>query len=104
MKILLCLLGLTVSISRAQTLNPYYPSPLLGPDSPWRLGGATFQPEDSVTAAGLKQQLIRRYHYLEYIKTMYKELKKEYTRFVSCLNKMVKSLMLSGIITTTLHC
>ena len=87
MKILLCLLSINVSLIRVQNLNPYYPSPLLGSDSLWRLGGAKFQPEESVTAVGLKQQLIRRYHYLEYIKTMYKELKEEYTRFVSCLDR-----------------
>ena len=44
------------------------------------LGGGDFLPEDSVTAVGTKQQLIRRYHYLQYIKTVYKKLKQEYSR------------------------
>ena len=74
-----CLLSL--SLASAQSVNPYYPSPLLSSHSVWRLGGADFLPEDSVTAVGLKQQLIRRYHYLEYIKSVYKQLKEEYTRY-----------------------
>ena len=86
MKILLCSLIITVSLIRVQTQNPYYTSPIL--DS---LGGEQFLPEDIVTAVGLKQQLIRRYHYLEYIKTMYRELKEVYTRleFVSTMEKKI---------------
>ena len=73
----------------AQNLNPYYPSTssllrsptsLLSIGGFGELGGGDFLPEDSVTALGVKQQLIRRYHYLEYIKAVYKKLKQEYTR------------------------
>ena len=95
-----CLLSL--SLASAQSVNPYYPSPLLSSHSVWRLGGADFLPEDSVTAVGLKQQLIRRYHYLEYVKSVYQQLKKEYTR---CAFNTSSSLHLlafnSGIIMTT---
>ena len=62
-----------------QSLSPYYPAPLSA-SALLTLGGADFLPEDSVTAVGLKQQLIRRYHYLEYVKSVYQQLKKEYTR------------------------
>ena len=84
-----------------QSLSPYYPAPLSA-SALLTLGGADFLPEDSVTAVGLKQQLIRRYHYLEYVKSVYQQLKKEYTR---CAFNTSSSLHLlafnSGIIMTT---
>ena len=74
----LVLLAPDAAVSQ-QSLSPYYPAPLSA-SALLTLGGADFLPEDSVTAVGLKQQLIRRYHYLEYIKSVYQQLKKEYTR------------------------
>ena len=87
----------------AQNINPYYPtsaSLLRSPSSLLSiggfgggLGGGDFLPEDSVTALGVKQQLIRRFHYLEYIKAVYKKLKQEYTRYVSeCLLSSSRSV------------
>ena len=74
----LVLLAPDAAVSQ-QSLSPYYPAPLSA-SALLTLGGADFLPEDSVTAVGLKQQLIRRYHYLEYVKSVYQQLKKEYTR------------------------
>ena len=72
--LLLCLLGLSSS-----QLNPFFPSSDLSLSSlrP-RLGGGDFLPEDSVTAVGAREQLVRRYHYLQYIKIVYQTLKEEY--------------------------
>ena len=70
--LLLSLLGLSFS-----QLNPFLPSSDL---SLSRLGGGDFLPEDSVTAVGAREQLVRRYHYLQYIKTVYQRLKEEYRR------------------------
>ena len=105
MKILLCSLIIIVSLIRVQTQNPYFTSPILDSVSNWGLGGEQFLPEDSVTAVGLKQQLIRRYHYLEYIKTMYRELKEVYTRleFVSTMEKKLKFSFIGNILTMR-HC
>ena len=74
--LLLCLLGLSSS-----QLNPFFPSSELSLSSlrP-RLGGGDFLPEDSVTAVGAREQLVRRYHYLQYIKIVYQTLKEEYRR------------------------
>ena len=74
--LLLCLLGLSSS-----QLNPFFPSSDLSLSSlrP-RLGGGDFLPEDSVTAVGAREQLVRRYHYLQYIKIVYQTLKEEYRR------------------------
>ena len=74
----LVLLAPDAAVSQ-QSLSPYYPTSLSA-SALLTLGGADFLPEDSVTAVGLKQQLIRRYHYLEYVKSVYQQLKKEYTR------------------------
>ena len=65
-----------LSLSFSQ-LNPFLPSSDL---SDLRLGGGDFLPEDSVTAVGAREQLVRRYHYLQYIKTVYQRLKEEYRR------------------------
>ena len=74
--LLLCLLGLSSS-----QLNPFFPSSDLSLSSlrP-TLGGGDFLPEDSVTAVGAREQLVRRYHYLQYIKIVYQTLKEEYRR------------------------
>ena len=74
--LLLCLLGLSSS-----QLNPFFPSSDLSLSSlrP-RLGGGDFLPEDSVTAVGARERLVRRYHYLQYIKIVYQTLKEEYRR------------------------
>ena len=76
--LLLCLLGLSSS-----QLNPFFPSSDLSLSSlrP-RLGGGDFLPEDSVTAVGAREQLVRRYHYLQYIKIVYQTLKEEYRRYL----------------------
>ena len=96
----LVLLAPDAAVSQ-QSLSPYYPTSLSA-SALLTLGGADFLPEDSVTAVGLKQQLIRRYHYLEYVKSVYQQLKKEYTR---CAFNTSSSLHLlafnSGIIMTT---
>ena len=78
--LLLCLLGLSSS-----QLNPFFPSSDLSSDLSLsslrpRLGGGDFLPEDSVTAVGAREQLVRRYHYLQYIKIVYQTLKEEYRR------------------------
>ena len=88
-------------VKSQQSLSPYYPAPLSA-SALLTLGGADFLPEDSVTAVGLKQQLIRRYHYLEYIKSVYKQLKKEYTRCAfSTISSLHRKEFNSGIIMTT---
>ena len=86
------------SVSTQQASNPFIPSsdsktaqllsplsiPLQHPST--HLGGAIFLPEDSVPAVGPRQQLLRRFHYLQYIKAIYRQLKEEYTRLYTYLH------------------
>ena len=76
--LLLLLLLSLVGVSRSQRRNPFLsPSAL---DSRQGLGGGEFLPENVVRARGLTEQLARRYHYLQYVKTVFRQLKEEYGR------------------------
>ena len=72
--LLLSLLGL----SHSQRRNPFLSPSVL--DSRQSLGGASFLPENMVRARGLTEQLLRRYHYLQYVRTVFRHLKEEYSR------------------------
>ena len=88
---------LTGSSSSAQQSNPYIPAsksealvhPLHGHPSLFHLGlgGGDFLPENSIPALGTRQQLIRRFHYLQYIKEIYKQLKEDYTRYFQIFHR-----------------
>ena len=77
--LLLLLLPLClVSVSRSQRGNPFLSPSVL--DSRQSLGGGDFLPENMVRARGLTEQLVRRYHYLQYVKSVFRHLKEEYSR------------------------
>merc|ERR1711872_739764 len=44
------------------------------------LGGAVILPENSIRARGTREKLFRRYYYLQYLKIVFAELKREYAR------------------------
>ena len=74
---ILILLG---SLLGSSQVNPFSPNSDLFLNSGLGLGGGDFLPEDSVPAVGVREQLIRRHHYLQYVRTVYTRLKEEYRR------------------------
>ena len=75
LQLLLSMLAVSPSYSQR---NPFLSPSVL--DSRQSLGGGNFLAENLVRARGLTEQLVRRYHYLQYVKTVFRQLKEEYTR------------------------
>ena len=76
---ILILVGSLLSSGYSQ-VNPFSPTSDLFLGSGLGLGGGNFLPEDSVPALALREQLVRRHQYLQYVRTVYTRLKEEYRR------------------------
>ena len=85
--LLLSMLGVTPSLSQR---NPFLSSSILDRHS---LGGGDFLAENLVRARGPTEELVRRYHYLQYVKTVFRHLKEEYTRSHSIVTQVFQTLV-----------